>query len=174
MKKSIFAKTGGITLLELMVVMSILAALVSISVPAFRNTFTGVEIRNEVRSLAGTLRYTQRYAVQNSVPTKLVLNKGKMEYYPQVLTDFAAKRFENIEAPGIEVRKIPDSIKIKSIVFGKSGLGSDANFVFLPDGTALDSARIIIGDGKDIEYEIKINRVTGIASYKKLEEGLSL
>lgn len=172
MKKPVYRGSGGFTLLEIMVVITIIAALVSISIPAFRGTFKNIEIRNEVRSLAGTLRYTQRYAVQNSVPTKMVLNKGNMEYYPQEMVDFGSKRYENIKAPGIEVRKMPDSVKIKSIVFGKSGMGSEAGFIFLPDGTALDSATIIMGDGKDIEYEIKINRVTGIASFRKLEDGM--
>jgi len=70
-RASLFASRGGFTLIELILVMTILTIVVSITAPALANFFRGRTLDSEARRLLALARQGQSRAVSEGIPMEL-------------------------------------------------------------------------------------------------------
>ena len=74
------AKPAGFSLVELMVVLGILAAVMIVAVPAILTGLPGLRLRSAADELAATLRGLHELAIRRQVTTEFLLDPGARLY----------------------------------------------------------------------------------------------
>jgi len=82
MKDNIWAEKGksGFTLIEMLVTFIIIAALVSIGVPAFSNWLPGYRLRSATMDLYANLQLAKMSAIRNNIEYAVAFNTGADAY----------------------------------------------------------------------------------------------
>lgn len=75
------ARGGGFSLLELVVVMSMLSIMLSMMIPIFNSGYQEVRKDAAVRDLIATLRYTQERAITDEREYRFYLDTEKQQYW---------------------------------------------------------------------------------------------
>ena len=74
-------RKAGFTLMELMIVMTLLAILTATVTPVFRGTLTGVKAENEARDLVAMLEYAQSRAITDAVEYRVYVAPTLNSYW---------------------------------------------------------------------------------------------
>jgi Tfp pilus assembly protein FimT len=149
---------GGFTLVELILLTIIIAVLVAISTPRFRNTFSGLKLKEASFNLAKLINYAQEKAIIEGVPYKLILDTDEGRYY-FLKFDETSRRGEYIrlkEKVG-KIFKLPQGLRLRA---------NKKEIVFYPDGHS-EKATIAISGKKGL---IKM-RVKGRLGYVDIPRG---
>lgn len=167
------------TLIELILVMTILAIAVSITAPALANFFRGRTLDSEARRLLGLTRQGQSRAVSEGVPMELWIDSAHNTYGLE-----AEPSYEPSDAKAVDITMDSDlQLQVVSQntapVVGTAGLissmgsGSAAPVMsnhpslprirFLPDGSIADSSpesvELLHRDGKSLWLALSHNRM---------------
>jgi len=131
---------GGFTLIELILVILIVSVLIGLSVPLFRGTFSGLQLKNTSLNMAKLVSYARETAIVEKTVYKLNfdLKKGK----------FWLTRLESTDVGGVYKR-----------ISGRRG-----KIFFLPDGlffTGRIKEIFFYPDGRATRADIKITDKTG-------------
>lgn len=73
-------RPAGLTLIELVIVMALLAAIVTIVIPSVVNII-GANLRTTVSEVAGSIRFTYDLAARKNVPFRLVFDLDERAYW---------------------------------------------------------------------------------------------
>jgi Tfp pilus assembly protein FimT len=139
------------TLIELILVMTILTTLMAIAMPALSGFFRGRRLREEGRRLLALTRYAREEAVSRATPMELWLDPEEESYGLRPRLDTGNGGPASLEfqaAEGLELdldRKMLDERGVAVIHF-------------LPDGTIDEGSLDAIGIRSDKEGEIMIER----------------
>lgn len=135
----------GVTLLELLIVLAIMAIVAAFTIPMFGGPLSTSELRLAARELAAGLRLAQSEAVSQRRETFLVL-------------DVAGKRFKVDNDP--REHKLPDKAELK-LFTAQNDLVSDAvgAIRFFPDGGS-NGGRITVASGTR-KFDVDIDWLTG-------------
>jgi general secretion pathway protein H len=135
----------GVTLLELLIVLAIMAIVAAFTIPMFGGPLSTSELRLAARELAAGLRLAQSEAVSQRRETFLVL-------------DVAGKRFKIDNDP--REHKLPDKAELK-LFTAQNDLVSDAvgAIRFFPDGGS-NGGRITVASGTR-KFDVDIDWLTG-------------
>jgi prepilin-type N-terminal cleavage/methylation domain-containing protein len=114
----------GFTLLELLVVLTILVLIAAAWPLASSHVFAAQQLRNESQQLAGAIRLAQMTARTTGVPQELTISPGGTAYQVGSSTHELAR--------GVAVH-----------IRGESQAMPPARFLFFPDGSSRDATLVI-------------------------------
>jgi len=139
------ASRRGVTLLELLIVLAIMAIVAGFVIPMFGGPVSTSELRSAARQLAAGLRLAQSEAVSQRRQTFLVL-------------DVAGKRFKVDNDP--QEHKLPSKVELK-LFTAQNDLVSESvgSIRFFPDGGS-NGGRITVASG-DRKFDVDIDWLTG-------------
>ena len=138
-------RVAGVTLLELLIVLMIMAFVTAIVIPIFPGGVSNTELRGAARALASGLRLARSEAVSQRRETFLVL-------------DVANRRFKVDRDP--QEHALPRDVELKLFTAQKDLVDDKVGSIrFYPDGGS-NGGRITVGSG-DRKYEVDIDWLTG-------------
>jgi general secretion pathway protein H len=139
------SKQRGVTLLELLIVIALMAVVAGIVIPMFGGPVPTSELRSSARQLAAGLRLARSEAVAERRETFLVL-------------DVAGKRFK-VDRDA-QVHALPSRIELK-LFTAQNDLVSDTvgSIRFFPDGGS-NGGRITVGAGSR-KFDVDVDWLTG-------------
>ena len=138
-------RTAGVSLLELMIVLMIMAIVAALVVPMFGGGVSNTQLRSAARQLASGLRLARSEAVAQRRETFLVV-------------DVAARRFKVDRDP--KEHALPPYVDLKLYTAQKDLVDEKIGSIrFYPDGGS-NGGRITVGSGER-KYEIDVDWLTG-------------
>ena len=141
-------KEDGMTLIELILLMAMLAMVMTLSVPTLSYFVTGRSLQEESRKFLSLTRYGRSQAISCSVPMKLWIDTETGEY--------GLKSMGGYECDDCE--KIDWTLKEKlSFSIEENNLKEEPEILFLPDGSIDEESlkELSIKDNKDKAILIK-------------------
>jgi len=141
----IVSRASGVTLLELLLVIVIMAAVTGLVVPMFGSGASTTELKSAARQLASGLRYARSEAVTQRRETFLVL-------------DVAGRRFRVDRNP--KEHPLPRDVELKLFTAQKDLVDDQVGSIrFYPDGGS-NGGRITVASGER-KFEVDVDWLTG-------------
>ena len=138
-------RTAGVSLLELMIVLMIMAIVAALVVPMLAGGVSNTELRSAARQLAAGLRLARSEAVTQRRETFLVI-------------DVAGRRFKVDRDP--QEHMLPRDVELKLYTAQKDLVDDKVGSIrFYPDGGS-NGGRITVGSA-DRTYEVDVDWLTG-------------
>ncbi|MEE8359414.1 MAG: hypothetical protein V3S04_00645 [Candidatus Omnitrophota bacterium] len=137
----------GFTLIELILLTIIITALVALSTPRFRNTFTSLKLKETSYNLAKMINFVQERAIVEGVPYKLVLDTDKGRYY--------FMRFDDTKDKSGFVRLEEKIGKIFILPKGTTLRANKNEVYFYPDGRSQNVTITLSSKNKHIKMNVK-------------------
>ena len=138
-------RTAGVSLLELMIVLMIMAIVAALVVPMLAGGVSNTELRSAARQLAAGLRLARSEAVTQRRETFLVI-------------DVAGRRFKVDRDP--QEHMLPRDVELKLYTAQKDLVDDKVGSIrFYPDGGS-NGGRITVGSA-DRKYEVDVDWLTG-------------
>jgi general secretion pathway protein H len=135
----------GVTLLELLIVLALMAFVAGIVIPRFGGPVSTSELRASARQLAAGLRLAQSEAVSERRETFLVL-------------DVAGKRFKVDRDP--QEHKLPSRVELKLFTAQNDLVNESTGAIrFFPDGGS-NGGRITVASGER-KFDVDVDWLTG-------------
>jgi general secretion pathway protein H len=138
-------RSRGVTLLELLIVLSIMAVLAALVVPRFTGGVSGSELKGATREIAAGLRLARSEALATRKETRLLIDLEQRAF-----------RVE----PDLRVHALPREIELK-LYTAQSDLLSDkvGAIRFFPDGGS-NGGRVTLAAGER-KYNVDVDWLTG-------------
>jgi prepilin-type N-terminal cleavage/methylation domain-containing protein len=140
----------GITLMELIIVMAIIAMGAVLMVPNIAAWLPNYRLRSATRDIVSSMRVAQIKAVSNNVQYRVFVDNGNNSYVIQRQTTSGVNNF--VDDGGTQ--SFPSGIAFYSISFG-GGL-----VVFNPNSTA-SSGNMVLKNAKGTQKTISVLSTTG-------------
>jgi general secretion pathway protein H len=138
-------RAAGVSLLELMIVLMIMAIMAALVVPMLGGGVSNTELRSAARQLASGLRLARSEAVSQRRETFLLL-------------DVAGRRFKVDRDP--QEHALPRDVELKLFTAQKDLVDEKTGSIrFYPDGGS-NGGRITVGSGER-KYEVDVDWLTG-------------
>jgi prepilin-type N-terminal cleavage/methylation domain-containing protein len=153
--RRIVLRESGFTLIELIIVVTILAMLSVGVVPVFNGSFRGLESDHGVRDFAAMVRYAEERAITAGVEYRLYIYTDENSYGLQHLVkmDGEDKVFEPVTVQRQKTVKLPRTLTFKNPRAKKDRKGGGYYVAFYPSG-ACDDARINISSSEGKSYYV--------------------
>ncbi len=145
-------KSGGFTLVELMVVMVIIALVMGLVATSMSRSISGAEARAASRKLVASLRYTRARAIIGKQEEVFLVDTEKRSY----------------QAPGRDRVDLPEGVDL-TITTARSELASDSvsGIRFFPDGGSTGGhIELTVNDR---EYRVNVAWLTGETRLEQAE-----
>lgn len=114
-------KARGVSLLEMLLVIALLAAISVLAAGAMTGGFAGMQLRNEAKQITAQLRYTRTLAIASGTPQRFTIDPQERKW----------------TAPNNRHGEIPEKLRIRFIgareVQPRRGEGA---ILFFPDGAS--------------------------------------
>src|SRR6185436_3586966 len=140
----------GFTLVELMIVMTLIAIMALAAMPVFRGTFSTTRADHAARDLFAEMKAAQQGAVTGAVEYRVYFDKKHNSYWsarPGVTKD-GRRGYLPVDVPGGESIRVPDRLKISDIKGRKAASGDAYYLAFYPSG-ACDAGKVTLLDELD-------------------------
>jgi prepilin-type N-terminal cleavage/methylation domain-containing protein len=141
---------GGFTLLELMIVMSLLAIITAMVTPVFSGTFRALQAENETRNLAAFMEYAQMRSVTDAAEYRVFLVPEKSIYWLEkaVVRDGAAVDFVMVEESLVEETILAEVVEM-AVPRARRFKGKKVYYIsFYPNGMC-DDALVALSNVED-------------------------
>lgn len=144
---SVYPARGGFTLIELIIVVTILAILSMGVVPVFNGSFATLQADHSIRDFAAIVRFAQERAVTDGVEFRLYLNPDENSYGIERFSKMQdeEKIFKPVIVQQQETIQLPRRLTLKTPRAKKQGRTGSYYVAFYPSG-ACDDARINIAN----------------------------
>lgn len=160
------------TLVELIVVMTLLAVVISVSAPMLGKFFRGRTLDSEARRLLALTRYGQSRAASEGVPMVLWTEANERTYGLQMEQGYEET---DTKAVGFELGKDVELDVVQADGIGGLTTGWQAVIRFQPDGSisegSAEGLRVIDLDGAEIWLVRSLNRLNYEISTNALANG---
>jgi prepilin-type N-terminal cleavage/methylation domain-containing protein len=172
---------GGFTIIELLLVVSIIALMAGASGAMYFGTYKRMLVEKAAREILLAAKYARVIAIEKQTGCKLLLDDTDNRYLLTVPgVGSGADGAENVITDQYaKPRQFAGDVKFEEIQITSRGpagnVGAEGVIVFRPNGTA-DMAVLQIGDGKN-HYTVYISAATGkgrIESGEAMETGLEV
>ena len=135
----------GVTLLELMIVLVLMALVAAVTIPLFGSGVSTTELRSAARELAAGLRLARGQAISQRSEAMLEL-------------DVAARRFT--VPPDPRVHPLPAGIELKLFTAQRDLVSDNVGAIrFYPDGGS-NGGRVTLAAGER-KYDVDVDWLTG-------------
>jgi type II secretory pathway pseudopilin PulG len=143
----------GFTLIELVIVASLILVLVAVSNPLFRATFRDLELKDSAYNISKMIRYAQASAVMEEAKYKIVFDFDKRAYWLLVENEKSAEtQFERV------IGRFKDRFYLPRDVFFT---GENKELIFLPNGRCTKASVIVVDKDKKRGFEVKTTGKAG-------------
>ena len=152
---------GGFTLIELIVVMTIIAVITASVIPVFQGSLSTTEANRAVRDLVSLMKYAQSRAVTDAVEYRVYLDERKNGYWMMRLEkeEFGDKYFERLGDQDGEFFPLPAALEFDRLDATRDRT-YDAHYIaFYPAGGS-DIAEVKIRERDEPTQDYTI-RTTG-------------
>ena len=137
--------SSGVTLLELMIVLVLMALIAAVTIPIFGSGVSTTELRSAARELAAGLRLARGQAIAQRTEATLEL-------------DVAARNFR--VPPDPRVHALPVGIDLKLFTAQRELVSDNLGSIrFYPDGGS-DGGRVTLAAGER-KYDVDVDWLTG-------------
>jgi general secretion pathway protein H len=137
--------TGGVTLLELVIVMSLMAIIAAIALPMFGNGVSTSQLRSTAREVASSLRMARSEALATRKESRVVLDLEQRTF-----------QLERETRP----HSMPKDVELKLFTAQSDIVNEKTGAIrFYPDGGS-NGGRITIASGER-KYEVDVDWLTG-------------
>ncbi|MBV2090211.1 MAG: GspH/FimT family pseudopilin [Candidatus Thiodiazotropha sp. (ex Ctena orbiculata)] len=141
-------KPAGFTLLELLIVLVIAAALVALVPPAINRVLPGVKLKGASQEMASAIRFLRGWSVSQGEQGLFLLDLEEKHY---TIT------------PREKVYEIPQSAELKMVAASDEGDGEQQGGIrFFPDGSSSGGRITLSGGGRS--HRIDVDWLTGRVS----------
>ncbi len=137
----------GVTLLELIVVVTILAIMFGVMTPLFRNSYTNLRIRSAYKDINAGIRHAQERAIMEEREFRVNFDERENTYwlsYREDPLEFPAT-FVNLDTDAGRQRTLPEGISFWNIKASRDSKTRTDYVTFYPNG-AVDEARLRLRD----------------------------
>jgi len=146
----------GITLLEVLVVMTLMAILSALVYPSFGNALSDLRLKGAARQIISACRLAKWEAVSTRQPYRLLVDMEKNRFFVE---DVAGRRSKEIDlSSGLRV--------FRTQKIAENGSADSVAFYFFPNGTA-EAGSIVVRDSRGKDLTLKIDLLTGDASIQE-------
>jgi len=143
----------GVTLIELVIVMIIIAILAALSVPSFGVWMAHYRLRTAARDVVTVMRTAQMRAVSYNMPYGVSFNSATSQF--QLYRDSGGLQVDGAASP------LPKGITYNSIVGLPNGPGDQPFISFSPNSSASASGTIVLRNSKGKDKTIQISAASG-------------
>jgi prepilin-type N-terminal cleavage/methylation domain-containing protein len=153
----------GVTLLELVVVLTIVGTAMALTLPSFGRTLRRWRADGAVREVATLLRFARNQAVTRQMPLQVLVDRERRVYWVDAADLPTLADPEQAAERGIRLSALPDGVGFGEARVG--GLVQEADRVgipFFPKGNSV-GAELEILSGTRPAYRIVVEPVTGQA-----------
>lgn len=163
MPQPVRRRRGAYTLIELMLVVTIMAIMAGAAFPVFRNAMRGTAVRDAAGMAANIVRYARGAAVMGGSSARLAWEPGAFAATLSVETDPLNRPGAYAEQP-LPIR-IPARLAREVQVTGLTKLSlmggmEDMEMIFQPNGSTDDSF-LYLSDGAGTVYTVGVVGLTG-------------
>jgi prepilin-type N-terminal cleavage/methylation domain-containing protein len=153
------------TLVELLIVLVILSAMVTVTVPYAGRSRTGRQLEEACRDMAETVKYAMKQAGDIRQPVRLVLDVGAGSYEIEVSARGDREHFDPLEDNRAQVRRLGSGVAVAGhdgfslIDRGRYGLVFDPGASWPQASLALmaqDQTRIVRVRGRLVDIEDRL------------------
>jgi general secretion pathway protein H len=135
----------GVTLLELLIVLMLMALISAVMIPMFGAGVSTTELKVAARQIASGLRLARSQAIAQRTESTLEL-------------DLAARRFRVLPDP--QVHQLPERVELKLFTAQSDIVNEQTGSIrFFPDGGS-DGGRITVGSGER-KFDVDVDWLTG-------------
>jgi len=118
---------AAFTLFELVIVLAIIAAMVTVAVPYATRSNKTFKIENQCMSLAESVEYIADLAIETKRPTRLLIDPATNEYSLEIASEPGVEDYESVLISGGTRHYLSRDIRIMDL----TGFGIDAGSYYL-------------------------------------------
>ncbi|MGA2175497.1 MAG: GspH/FimT family pseudopilin [Verrucomicrobiota bacterium] len=139
-------RRAAFTLVELILVMTIMVILISLVFPSLKGFFHGRNLDNEARRFLSLTRYAQSRAISEGLPVELWMNPRSGSYGVQALSGYTETRTNpmafNLDSTVTLAFSAPSSVLVRSNFWtqAQGQFGAVGKIRFQPDGFISDTS----------------------------------
>lgn len=143
-------RRAGFTLVELMIVMTILAIMALGVAPVFRTSFSLARADHAARDLFAEIKAAGESAVTAGVEYRVYFDTKNNTYWPARpgVSEDGRTGFMPVDVPGGEPIRVPDRLVFGDITGRRAEGGSTYYLAFYPSG-ACDAGQVTLFDASD-------------------------
>jgi len=171
-KSRLKASRAGFSLIELVVVVTIISIVTSIGVVSYSNFRRGNEVLAAVKTLTATFASARQSAITFNARYQVVIGIKDSTFWTDELGADGLVTRAKVTIPGA----LPDFMKIKSVtVEGVAAAGDYASIGFEPEGRSQNAVIELIrfdGDSPEQTTTIKVYGPTGVTDIILAEKGI--
>lgn len=150
-------REGGFTLMELIIVMTLLAILMAGVTPIFRESITELRQKRVVTDLLSVMKYAQERAIADGVEYRFCMDRQKEKYWVERFSKLVGTEKEFIMAPDglLKPVTLPDAVRFAQISAVSERGPYVKHIAFYPNG-ACDYASVALLIGRErVEIETR-------------------
>jgi general secretion pathway protein H len=161
---------NGFTLLELLIVISLIGLLAGLTVPRFAGVLTTIQTKSAVKKVAAMLRHARSQAVSKQQPhtVHFDLNSGQVTLGTTTASFATAHNAltESLDSTIIKTYQLPDKTTITKAV-SQDGVSETEQFTitFYPAGNS-SGGEIILSGKKGHIFHVEVDFISGICQIK--------
>ena len=149
-------RQAGVTLLEMLVVVSIIAVLLSISYPSFASGMDSIRLATAADSVAAFLNAAADRAERKHVVVEVHINKRRGEL-----------ELRTPEPNSLKKMKLPDGIAIREILPRLTVAEEESRNIYLYPGGTVPRIGVELATKKGAKRVVRIDPITGAPEIKR-------
>ena len=167
----LFQQPGGVTLLELVVVLTIMATAMALTLPSFGKGLQRWRLEGAVREMVTLFRFARNQAVTRQIPLQVLVDRERRVYWVDSATAPVLGDPDQAAEKGIRLSALPDGIGFgEARVGGRPQETERIGVHFYPKGNSAGAELEILNGGRQA-YRIAVDPVTGQARILRPADG---
>lgn len=164
--RSTACKSGGFTLLELLIVLFIMAVSAAMVLPRIGGSLPGVTLKAGARSVAASLRSARSQAVSQRIPYALVVFK-EQQLLGVMPLGVLLESPESAVPVGYRYYQPPERVRIESAPADVLAQDENRSVIVFYAGGASSGGRITLHDARQRTYAVTVDAITGRIAIEK-------
>lgn len=146
----------GFTLIELIVVMTIIALMTAVVVPMYQGSLTYVQRDRAVRDFVAHMKYAQERAITDSTEYRFYFREEQRDFWVMRLASMKGdeKEFAYLDEGATEVRHLPETVHLDDPK-ARFDRDREANYVAFYASGACDYAKIVLESDDDTRITLE-------------------
>jgi prepilin-type N-terminal cleavage/methylation domain-containing protein len=154
---------SGFTLLELVVVVTILSVVCALALPALGDGLRRWRLQGAVQEVATILKFARNQSVAGRASVQVVLDRSRNVYWLDSPENGLQSTLDEVLEKGIRLYAMPAGIRLGEITVAGSDPGVERlGILFFPRGNST-GADVEVRDEKGRTYRISVDSMTGHA-----------
>lgn len=151
----------GFTLLELVVVVSIVSVVFALALPALGDGLRRWRLQGAVREVATILKFARNQSVAGRASVQVILDRSRNVYWLDSPENGLQSTLDEVVEKGIRLYAMPAGIRLGEVAVAGSDPGVErVGILFFPRGSST-GAEVEVRDEKGRAYRISVDSMTG-------------